>query len=79
VAAPGSRAPEFKLKYRGTQALSAIADYYGGHEYTFYLQAHDTKTGATVARATCTSDTHGTLIALTATPLNSSEATLAAR
>jgi hypothetical protein len=79
VAAPGSNAPEFKLKYHSSPARTAIADYYSGHEYTFYLQAYDVKTGATVARATCTSDTRGTLIALTASPLSSPEATLAAR
>jgi hypothetical protein len=79
MAAPGSNAPLFKLKYRSSQAGSAIADYYGGHEYTFYLQAHDPKTGATVARATCTADTRGIQVALTATPLDGAEATLAAR
>jgi hypothetical protein len=79
MATPGSNAPAFKLKYRGSAAGSAIADYYSGHEYTFYLQAHDLKTGATLARATCKADTRGTLIALTETPLNGAEATLAAR
>jgi hypothetical protein len=79
MAAPGSNPPVFKLKYRSSQAGSAIADYYSGHEYTFYLQAHDPKTGATVARATCTADTRGIQVALTATPLDGAEATLAAR
>jgi hypothetical protein len=79
VAAAGSDAPLFKLKYRSSQAGSAIADYYSGHEYTFYLQAHDPKTGATVARATCSADTRGIQVALTATPLDGTEATFAAR
>lgn len=79
MASPGSSAPAFQLKYRHSQAGSAIADYYSGREYTFYLQAHDAKTGATVARATCTADTRGIQAAVTATPLNAPEATLAAR
>lgn len=79
IAAPGSSAPAFKLKYRGGPAESAVADYYGGHEYTFYLQAHDPKTGATLASATCTTDARGTQVALSAAPADGSEATLAAR
>lgn len=79
MASPGSGAPSFKLKYRNTQAGSSIVDYYSSREYTFYLQARDPKSGATLARATCTADTRGSQVALTATPLDGSEATLAAR
>jgi hypothetical protein len=79
MAAPGSSAPAFKLKYRGSPAGSAVADYYSGHEFTFYLQAHDPKTGATLARATCTADARGIQVALSAAPPDGSEATLAAR
>jgi hypothetical protein len=79
MATPGSSAPAFKLKYRSSQAGSAIADYYSGHEYTFYLQAHDPKSGATLARATCTADARGNQVALTAAPVDGSEVTLAAR
>jgi hypothetical protein len=79
TALPGSSAPAFKLKFRGSRAGSSIVDYYSSHDFTFYLQAHDVKTGATLARATCTTDAHGAQIALTATPLNGSEATFAAR
>jgi hypothetical protein len=79
MAAPGSSAPSFKLKYRGSQAGSAIADYYSGREYTFYLQARDPKSGARLARATCTADAGGIQIALVATPLDAPETTLAAR
>lgn len=78
MASPGSSAPAFKLKYRGGSG-SSILDYYSSHHYTFYLQAHDAKTGATLASATCTSDIRGTQIALNVTPPNGSEATLAAR
>jgi hypothetical protein len=79
VATPGSVAPSFKLRYRSSQVGSSIVDYYSRHEYTFYLQAHDLKTGATLARATCSADPRGTQVALTATPLDGSEVTLAAR
>jgi hypothetical protein len=79
IAPAGSSAPAFKLKYRNSQPGSAIDEYYGGREYTFYLQAHDSKTGATVASASCTADTRGAHLALTATPLDGQEATLAAR
>jgi hypothetical protein len=75
--ASASGAPAFKLKYH-SEPGSAIGDYYQGHEYTFYLQAHDPKTGATLARATCSANTNGTVLALTATPAESSPA-LAAR
>ena len=79
MATPGSSAPAFKLKYRSSQPGSAIAEYYSAREYIFNLQARDPKTGATLARATCTADTRGTQVALSATPLDGSEATLAAR
>jgi len=79
MASPGSSAPAFKVKYLSGQAQSAIAEYYSSREYTFNLQANDPKTGATLARATCTTDMRGTQVALTPGPLNGPEATLAAR
>jgi len=79
TAAPGSGVPAFKLKYRSSPAGNSILDYYASHEYTFYLQARDLKTGATLARATCTTDMRGTQVALTAMAAGGSEATLAAR
>jgi hypothetical protein len=71
--ATGSGAPTFKLKYRCASA-STLADYYRSHDYTFNLQAHDPKTGSTLARATCSADTRGAVLALTATPLETSPA-----
>jgi hypothetical protein len=62
-----------------SRRFGQLLDYYSSHHYTFYLQAHDAKTGATLASATCTSDIRGTQIALNVTPPNGSEATLAAR
>lgn len=64
VAVPGAAAPSYKVDFHGSQSESAIQEYYG-REYTFYLRAHDAKTGLTVARATCSVDSHGSVIALT--------------
>jgi hypothetical protein len=77
IAAPGSAAPSYKLDYRGAQAQSALAHYYG-REYTFNLQAHDPKTGVALASATCSANMRGTIVALTPEPLGSSGAMLAA-
>jgi len=79
MATPGSSAPAIKLKYQSSQPGSAIAEYYSSRQYIFELQARDPKTGATVARATCTSDTRGAQLALTATPLDGHETKLASR
>jgi len=65
--ASGSSVPTFKLKYHGVSA-GPLADYYASRDFTFYLQARDLKTGLTLARATCSADTRGTVVALTATP-----------
>lgn len=75
--ASGSGTPAFKLKYH-SESADALADYYGSHAFTFYLQAHDPKTGSTLASATCSADTRGAVIALTATPPETSPS-LAAR
>jgi hypothetical protein len=66
IASPGTAAPSFKLQYSGSQSESAVEEYYG-HDFTFYLRAHDKKTGVTLARATCSADTHGAVTALTTT------------
>lgn len=78
VAAPGSAAPAYKVAYRGGEAASALAAYYN-REYTFYLAARSPKTGVTFARATCSADTSGKIVALTSEPSATSSATLAAR
>jgi hypothetical protein len=78
IAAPGTSSPAYKLKYLSDQAPDALSQYYG-HEYTFYLQAHDPKTGLALARATCYTNFRGTTVSLTATPLEVSAPTLAAQ
>jgi hypothetical protein len=61
-----SGTPAFKLKYH-SESAGPLDDYYRPREYTFYLQAHDPKSGSTLAHATCSADTSGTVVALTAT------------
>src|SRR5258708_40151108 len=73
MAPAGAGAPTFKLKYLGGQRGSTLADYYSGGEYTFYLKAHNPKTGMTLARATCTTDMQGPPVSRTPTPLHGRE------
>jgi hypothetical protein len=77
IAAPGSAAPVYKLKYPGDHGESPLASYYGVR-YTFYLQAQNAKTGLPLARASCSVDARGT-IALTAMPMDASGPALAAQ
>jgi hypothetical protein len=78
IAAPGTESPSFKLNYLGSQEAGALADYYQ-RQYTFFLKAHDAKTGLTLARATCSVDFNGKIVALTATPLEAAAPALAAQ
>jgi hypothetical protein len=76
VATSGSDAPGYQLKYRHSQ--SGPMDYYG-HQYTFYLQARDARTGMPLGRVTCSADKHGTVVAWTPVPLGAPGPALAAR
>jgi hypothetical protein len=76
MASPGSSAPAYKLAYRSGFG-SGISDFYPT-VYTFTLEAHDPKSGASIARAVCSADSRGTVTALTATPVDANT-TLAAR
>ncbi len=64
LASPGAAAPGFKVDYRGNQDTGSVLQFYAS-EYTFYLRANDDKTGRIVARASCTTDSRGEVIALT--------------
>jgi hypothetical protein len=64
LASPGAAAPGFKVDYRGNQDSGSMIPTYA-REYTFYLRANDEKTGRIVARASCTTDARGEVIALT--------------
>jgi hypothetical protein len=76
IAAPGASAPSFKLNYHHQDEAGVLAQYYG-RQYVFLLSAQDPKTGLTVASATCSADAGGTILALTSTPVASSDARLA--
>jgi hypothetical protein len=78
LTAKGAESPSVKLNYRTTQPGSAFAEFYT-RDYTFFLKANDPKTGAALARATCSATTGGTLLSLLATPLGTDTMTLAAR
>jgi hypothetical protein len=67
----------YKLAYR-TSFGSALADFYPT-EYTFTMDAHDPKTGALIAHAVCTADSHGTVTAISTTPVDAKTTTLASR
>jgi hypothetical protein len=75
LAGSGSSLP-YKFAYRASTS-STLADFYPS-EFTFTLEAHDPKTGAATARATCSTDFRGTVTTIAALPLGATPATLAA-
>ncbi|MGO9933070.1 MAG: hypothetical protein ACLPV8_14835 [Steroidobacteraceae bacterium] len=77
IATPGSTTRPYKLVNLDSHAQSAVASYYE-REYTFYLQARDPKSGVTLARAACSTDKRGMIVALRTAPLDSANPTLAA-
>jgi hypothetical protein len=74
----GGASPTVKLNYRAGQASDTFAEYYT-HDYTFFLSANDPKSGAALARATCSATTGGTLLSFSATSLATDRPALAAR
>lgn len=76
IAAPGAAAPAYKFAYHGGMSGS-LADFYPT-DYTFTLEAHDPKTGVAIARARCSTNSRGTVTAISAIPLDSNPAKLAA-
>lgn len=78
LAAPGAAAPVYKLKYGGEQNTGFLSQFFA-HEFTFELHANSAKTGLPIARATCSTDAHGAVIALSPIPMAADSATLAAR
>jgi hypothetical protein len=78
IASPGTAAPSFKLEYHGTADAGSLSAFYRS-QYTFDLEAHDPKTGVTVARARCSTDRHSAVIAFTSLPLGDKRATFSAQ
>jgi hypothetical protein len=77
LATPGSAAPAFKVAYRGGQLTGSMLAFYA-REYTFDLRANDPKTGLALARASCSTDAGGAVVALSSIPLESAHPALAA-
>jgi hypothetical protein len=77
LAAAGTSVPTYRLAYHGSMNGS-LSDFYPT-EYTFTLEAHDPKTGLAVARARCTTDTHGAVTTIAAIPLTDKAPALAAQ
>jgi hypothetical protein len=69
LAPPGADAPAFKVTYRNDQRFGSMLEYYI-REYNFDLHVNDKKTGLAVARAKCSTDAHGALVAFAPTALN---------
>lgn len=69
--------PSYKLRYVN-RFSGSIADYYPGND-TFDLEAHDPKTGAVIARARCSTNTRGRIVALSSVPLGDKGAILSAQ
>ena len=78
LAAPGSAAPAYKVAYSGDEYTGSMMAFYA-REFTFELHAKDLKTGLPIARASCSVDSHGTIIALSPVPLNAARTDMAAK
>ena len=63
LAPSGAAAPAFKVAYRGNQFQGSMLDFYT-REFTFDMYANDRKTGMPIARASCSTDSHGNVVAL---------------
>jgi hypothetical protein len=77
IAAPGASTPAYKLAFRGTTG-SALSDFYPS-DFTFTLEARDSKTGLPFARAVCSTNNRGTVTTISAVPLNSEAGKLASQ
>jgi hypothetical protein len=62
LASPGAAAPTFKTVLRADSDSGSVLQYFA-REYTFYMRATDRKTGLPIARATCSTDASGAVIA----------------
>jgi hypothetical protein len=78
MAVNGAAPPSYKLRYHVNRFSGSIADYFATND-TFELEAHDPKTGAVVARARCSTNTRGTIVALSSVPLGDKGAILSAQ
>src|SRR5271170_3564786 len=66
LASPGAAAPTYKAVLHGSD-MGSVAQFYA-RSFAFYLRANDAKTGAAIARATCSTDARGAVVAFSAVP-----------
>jgi hypothetical protein len=78
LAAPGAAAPTFKVRYGSLQNTGSVTEYFA-REFTFELHADSRRTGLPIARASCSTDAHGAVIAFSPIPMEAARTTLAAR
>jgi hypothetical protein len=78
LTAPGAAAPAYKVEYRGNQYVQSLSEVYS-HGYTFHLFARNSKTGLTLAQASCETDSHGAVLALSKLPAETPLPALAAQ
>lgn len=67
LASAGAAAPVYKVVYGGDRSAASAADFFV-HTYTFDLHAKNQRTGLPVARANCSTDLRGSVIALRSVP-----------
>ena len=78
IAGEPAAVPRYKLDYTDSRSTGSIADYFPTGSI-FDLEARDPKTGAVLARARCSTDTRGAVIALSLQPLGDKNVTFADR
>jgi hypothetical protein len=71
-------APPYKVDYRGVQYVQSVAEMYS-RGYTFHLWAKSRKTGLPIAQASCETDRHGAVVALSSLPQDAARPPLTAR
>jgi hypothetical protein len=78
MAVAGAVPPSYKLRYHVSRFSRSIADYFPAND-TFELEAHDPKTGVVIARARCSLNTRGTIVAFSTVSLGDEGAILSAQ
>ncbi|HXA36542.1 MAG TPA: hypothetical protein VNW26_09440 [Steroidobacteraceae bacterium] len=78
LASPGALTPTYKVVYGGYRYAESVTDFFA-RQYTFELHANDQKTGQLIARASCATDLHGNVVALSAIPAEQERPRIGAR
>jgi hypothetical protein len=78
LAAPGAAVPAYKVAYRDDLYSGSMLEFYA-RTFSFDLHANDLKTGLPIARASCSTDVHGTVVSLSSIPLDDAHRALAAK